>query len=197
MSKRIISLVLCTLCMGFIFYNSSQSSYKSNVKSKKIINKITNTIKDNSSNSNKNENIDNSINNEIADNSSNENNNSSDNKESEDRNEKIENSTSSKLNFIVRKSAHAIEYLILSILLLLALSTFKLSIKSINIYVLSIILLYGLSDEFHQLFVPGRNGRLEDVAIDFIGGLIGLIIYYAVRKHPWGVNFTKYKHSKL
>ncbi len=30
-------------------------------------------------------------------------------------------------------------------------------------------LLYALSDEYHQTFVPGRNGSLIDVAIDALG----------------------------
>lgn len=41
--------------------------------------------------------------------------------------------------------------------------------------------LYGLSDEFHQLFVPGRAFQLGDLALDGIGALLGVLIYAAVR----------------
>ena len=35
---------------------------------------------------------------------------------------------------------------------------------------------FACSDEFHQLYVPGRNGCVTDVLIDCVGILIGIII---------------------
>jgi VanZ family protein len=35
---------------------------------------------------------------------------------------------------------------------------------------------YGLTDELHQLFVPGRNAELNDALADGIGGLFGASI---------------------
>ena len=43
--------------------------------------------------------------------------------------------------------------------------------------------LYGLMDEIHQLFVPGRAFQLMDLALDCSGGMIGLIIYTKIRKY--------------
>ena len=34
---------------------------------------------------------------------------------------------------------------------------------------------YGLTDEFHQLFVPGRSADLRDVLADAVGGLMGAL----------------------
>ncbi len=34
---------------------------------------------------------------------------------------------------------------------------------------------YGLSDEFHQSFVPGRSVEILDMLSDFLGGLLGSI----------------------
>jgi VanZ family protein len=42
-------------------------------------------------------------------------------------------------------------------------------------------LVYGISDEFHQWFVPGRSAEVGDVMADFVGGLIGSAAYVAVR----------------
>jgi len=39
------------------------------------------------------------------------------------------------------------------------------------------VLLYALSDEFHQSFVPGRDPSLFDIFIDSIGSISGAIIY--------------------
>ncbi|MGZ8223569.1 MAG: VanZ family protein [Methylobacter sp.] len=36
---------------------------------------------------------------------------------------------------------------------------------------------YGFLDEWHQTFVPGRFGSLTDVGFNFIGTLIGLLVY--------------------
>ena len=36
-----------------------------------------------------------------------------------------------------------------------------------------VAILYGLTDEFHQMFVPGRSADLHDVVADGVGGLVG------------------------
>ncbi|MEF2639337.1 MAG: VanZ family protein, partial [Lachnospiraceae bacterium] len=36
--------------------------------------------------------------------------------------------------------------------------------------------LYAASDEFHQLFVPGRSGQVRDVCIDSSGVMIGILL---------------------
>ena len=41
--------------------------------------------------------------------------------------------------------------------------------------------LYALSDEIHQLFVPGRSFQLLDLALDIGGGLIGLMVFASIR----------------
>lgn len=37
--------------------------------------------------------------------------------------------------------------------------------------------LYAASDEFHQTFIPGRNGTVADVLIDWVGVALGLFLY--------------------
>lgn len=36
-----------------------------------------------------------------------------------------------------------------------------------------VAVVYGMTDEFHQLFVPGRSADLHDVVADGLGGLLG------------------------
>jgi VanZ family protein len=37
----------------------------------------------------------------------------------------------------------------------------------------AMVTLYGFTDEFHQLFVPGRSADLRDVLADCVGGFAG------------------------
>ena len=41
--------------------------------------------------------------------------------------------------------------------------------------------LYACSDEFHQLFVAGRAGRINDVLIDSAGAVLGLALFLFIR----------------
>ena len=44
-------------------------------------------------------------------------------------------------------------------------------------------LAYGLSDEFHQRFVPGRFSGVDDLVFDTLGGLLAVAIDRA--RHRW------------
>ena len=70
---------------------------------------------------------------------------------------------------------HVIEYAILSLLLYRALikSRFK---KYSIILAIIISALYGLSDEIHQLFVPGRAFDVLDLIFDFTGAILMQIL---------------------
>ena len=85
------------------------------------------------------------------------------------------------LQFIVRKSAHFIGYMILGILA----SGLILYYGNINKkYPLAFLIcvIYAISDEIHQLFVPGRSGQVRDVLIDSAGSLLGIILVMAFEK---------------
>jgi VanZ family protein len=72
------------------------------------------------------------------------------------------------------KSLHLIEYAILGIFLYLAFKKYQYSVL--------IAYLYSLSDEFHQRFVPGREGKISDTFIDLVGILIGSLIIREIIK---------------
>ena len=48
---------------------------------------------------------------------------------------------------------------------------------------LIIAVLYGLSDETHQIFVPGRYFDLADLLADACGIYLGCISYLLIRKY--------------
>lgn len=83
-----------------------------------------------------------------------------------------------KIDYPVRKTAHALEYTILGICIIGF--WYKKDRKHVcNIlpaWLLGVV--YAASDEMHQLFVPGRSGQLSDVMLDSIGALTGVLILY-------------------
>ena len=86
---------------------------------------------------------------------------------------------SDKLIFIIRKCAHVSEFFILGILVINLVS--KYNVKHIYLISFIICVLYSSSDEFHQLFVPGRSGQVTDVLIDLIGVVLGLLFVFLIR----------------
>ena len=71
----------------------------------------------------------------------------------------------------IDKILHVIAYGLLGALFLRAFRTLNIRRKPILILILSMTLstLYGISDEFHQAFVPGRCGNARGFLFDFIG----------------------------
>ncbi|MDO4564000.1 MAG: VanZ family protein [Clostridia bacterium] len=87
------------------------------------------------------------------------------------------------LDVIVRKTAHIVEFAVLGVMTaLLCLSIFRFSWKDAlkNICIpLFIILTVGVCDEYIQS-LNDRTSMVEDVLIDFGGGLIGLALTSSV-----------------
>ncbi len=72
------------------------------------------------------------------------------------------------------KLIHAIEYSILGFLFSRALKgTTPLAKGGIFIRCVVFCVLFGLSDELHQMFVPTREADLGDVVADAVGGFLG------------------------
>lgn len=86
------------------------------------------------------------------------------------------------LTFLTRKAAHIIAYFILGILAFNVIQTYKLSTKGTLVLSIAFALLYAVSDEVHQLFVPGRSGEIRDVIIDTTAATVGVFFYYFVNK---------------
>jgi len=81
------------------------------------------------------------------------------------------------VNHYVRKNAHFMEYLILGVLVINALRKSGMTGGKGITFALLMCILYASSDEYHQLFVQGRAGRVTDVLIDSSGALTGILLY--------------------
>lgn len=85
--------------------------------------------------------------------------------------------------FIIRKTAHFMEYLILGILVINVIKDYKLLDTKYVITGVLLCMLYSISDEVHQLFIQGRSCQLRDVLIDTSGSIVGILIYYLIYKY--------------
>ena len=77
------------------------------------------------------------------------------------------------INFLIFKTLHVIEYA--SLFFLLFRAFYKGSserLKKAYYYAIIIAILYSVSDELHQTFVPTREGSPRDMVIDTIGILL-------------------------
>lgn len=81
------------------------------------------------------------------------------------------------MQFVIRKGAHMAEYALLAIFFSLHLCTYKKRPGKFWIWAWAFSTLFAATDEFHQWFVPGRDGRFLDVCIDSVGSLIGILVF--------------------
>ena len=77
---------------------------------------------------------------------------------------------------IIRKLAHFSLYAIGGIIIFLHVNLYEITEKRKVITSWTIGTAYAITDEIHQLFVPGRSGEIRDVFIDSLGIIIGIII---------------------
>ena len=87
-----------------------------------------------------------------------------------------------KIEHFIRKLAHFSLYTVVGILVMSLMSTYKIEqIKRISISLLTGVL-YAISDEVHQSFVPGRGPSVQDVLIDSLGVIFGILVVIGVIK---------------
>lgn len=90
------------------------------------------------------------------------------------------------ISLVVRKGAHVTEYVLLCTSFLTTFWISGVHGKWRNICSFVFTFGYACTDEFHQLFVPGRAGQFRDVLIDSSGALvlslIVVLVMYTRRK---------------
>ena len=88
---------------------------------------------------------------------------------------------SERIDYPVRKAAHASEFALLAILFFGTLKT-GLGGKRFPYFLIAFLAssFYAVTDEWHQIFVPGRSGQAGDVLLDAAGALFGCIFVQCV-----------------
>ena len=83
-------------------------------------------------------------------------------------------------DFIVRKSAHFLEFTGLA--LLFALALFVQLERTKTPLAIVCTSLYAVTDEIHQIFVEGRACKISDWAIDTAGAVLGAVAFLVIIK---------------
>lgn len=92
------------------------------------------------------------------------------------------------LSFVIRKSAHFMEYLLLGMSLFVTVREYLPVEERIGAVRSGLLLpwgigtLYALTDEIHQRFVPGRSCEARDVLIDSCGVAAGVLVMVLIRR---------------
>lgn len=95
------------------------------------------------------------------------------------------------LGLVVRKAAHFTEFMILGMAIAVNVRDYLIpaqehrpakQVPLLKAWAVTWILgtLYAVTDEFHQLFVPGRVGAVMDVCIDSAGVATGALIMWLI-----------------
>ncbi|MCT8137686.1 VanZ family protein [Anaerobacillus sp. CMMVII] len=79
------------------------------------------------------------------------------------------------IEFFIRKGAHFFVYLVLGFLVYRLFHYINIR-RYKFIFSLLIVVLYAISDEVHQYLTPNRTALVEDVILDSIGGLVGVLL---------------------
>jgi VanZ family protein len=89
------------------------------------------------------------------------------------------------------KGVHFVEYGTLSVLLSHAARGTWRGLRPLSVFLLAVTFttLWGIIDEIHQAFVPGRVSDVNDVLADALGALIGGSVYWLFRRQLGG--FTR------
>ena len=83
---------------------------------------------------------------------------------------------------VVRKLAHYTLYTVGGVLIISFAYTMDKTKKEKILYSIAFGVCFVITDEVHQLFVPGRTGRLLDVGIDTLGIMTGILIFLIIKK---------------
>jgi len=161
--KFLIWLLLTIICMGFIFYKSSQPYYEQDLRPKlaaHLPDKLVQSLP----------NVDFYYNDQLV----------------------TSKQPYDFIEFFIRKGAHVSIFAVLTFLSIQTLLALKWRRVSAIAGGAAIALLYAMSDEWHQTFVVNRTGQAIDVGIDSIGialvvlfyVIAGAIIHFRSRRNP-------------
>ncbi|QWT17954.1 VanZ family protein [Collinsella sp. zg1085] len=79
-------------------------------------------------------------------------------------------------NFVIRKMGHLSEYTLLGVIAMQMFRPLRLVRRKVWGYALAAGVVSAVIDECIQLAVPGRSGQVQDVVLDTVGVLLGIML---------------------
>ncbi len=101
-----------------------------------------------------------------------------------------------KIEGVIRTLAHFSEYAALGFLCTLFWLTYSLKRGRVLCYAVSFSALYAVTDEIHQIFVPGRAAQFADFLVDTSGALCGSLLVFALALIAAGIINRRKKTRK-
>ena len=101
--------------------------------------------------------------------------------------------------FSFDKLLHLAEYFVLGCLLMRMLTTapWRFAVRLSWLLTLAIGILYGMGDELHQSFVPGRMASIYDVLFDAAGVICAVLSYELLRSRMPCIQFIEKKIERI
>lgn len=81
-------------------------------------------------------------------------------------------------DFIFKKTAHVLIFGLFAILLYRAIRQEKVENKNAGLLSIFLTFAYGVTDEFHQSFTPGREPTFRDIIFDTIGAILAIYLIW-------------------
>ena len=81
-------------------------------------------------------------------------------------------------------SLHFLEYIVFGFLVHRVLANLKTKYSGLALLIFSLAasILYGMTDEIHQSFVPNRAVSIIDLGADSLGAFVGILAYYLIKR---------------
>jgi VanZ family protein len=83
-------------------------------------------------------------------------------------------------DFVFKKTAHVVEYGILTTLIYRAMINSGVSKIKAGYFSIIVAVLYAISDEFHQSFTPTREPTMRDILFDAIGSVSSVYVIWSL-----------------
>jgi VanZ family protein len=84
--------------------------------------------------------------------------------------------------------AHAVFYGVLCVLLARSLAPPQVTTWKRVLLLTILVTFYGVTDEYHQLFVPGRHASLWDILADGLGGFLAASMLFCWDRRPMKIS---------
>jgi VanZ family protein len=85
---------------------------------------------------------------------------------------------------LIKKGAHVLAYGVLTALSFRAFAQHHFNLRLTALRTMALVMIFALTDEWHQSFVPGRHSSGLDIGFDFAGVLLASVLLFFLARLP-------------